>query len=201
MPITFQELEQASDDSDGPDIAVDLLLCRPGVWVNNEVGTPGYGHLSQETSSLFLHYLMMAINGSHYQRAPGLLAAACHGLGTAFVTETWHIMAAHAMLCTWPTYALLKNSDQTPVPAMIAELLEAARYTAGLLDPIDRPDPLKTSSATYSLSSRGPLTPKLLHRSCFGCSQRLFPPTVPSSQKPCWKTGRPPGFVPCAFSG
>ena len=41
-------------------------------------------------------------------------------------------MAAHAVLCTWWTYALPNSDDPTPVPETVAELSGAARYTAGV---------------------------------------------------------------------
>ena len=45
-------------------------------------------------------------------------------------------------MCAWWVYALLKIDDPTVVPALTVELLKAARYTTGHLDPIDQPDPL-----------------------------------------------------------
>ena len=143
VPITLQELEQATDGNDGPDIAVDLLLRRPSVWVNNETGTPEHSRLRHETSRWFFHCLMTTINGPHHQRVPGLLFAACHGLGIAFGTEAWHILASHAIICAWQAYALSASGDPSQAPQMTAEMVRAARYTAGQLEPVDRPDPIK----------------------------------------------------------
>ena len=141
VPITFHELEQTMVGSDGPDIAIDLLLRRPIVWVNNKAEAPGYGNLRRETISWFLHHLMRTFNGPHRQRIPGLLAAACHGLGVVFGVKASSIMAAYIIMITWRVCASL--NDPKLAPTLTADLVKAARYAAGQLDPINRPDPLE----------------------------------------------------------
>ena len=127
VPISLRDLNEAVDDSNGPDPAVRLHLSRPHVWRQNPV----------EPLTWYLHRVQTMIGGQHRQWIPPLLNAACRGQG-ADVTATHRQTAIGAILAT----TLPAVGDPEAVPALLA----ASRYAANQLDPIDWPDPLPAAA-------------------------------------------------------
>ena len=74
VPISPQELCDAADDSDGPDVAVGSYLGRPFSWLN-----------PSETFAWYQHRVEMMMSTSSKQGIPGLLFNAAHGLGWPWV--------------------------------------------------------------------------------------------------------------------
>lgn len=86
------------------------------------------------TMAWYLTLFKKLMDGSHQEFAPGLLYAACYGLGAAADTSARR-GAIGTLLAAALT--LVENPESTP------KLLAVARYAAGELDPAARLDPLK----------------------------------------------------------
>ena len=124
VPISWPELMQAADDSDGPDIAVELFLRRPVVW----------GRDPSEAFRWYLERVETLLAASHKQRIPGLLYSATHGQGTVSdSSQRQNAMSAVLAATVWTV------NDLQMVPALVA----ASRYAARELDPTENLDPLK----------------------------------------------------------
>ena len=126
VPISWQEIDHAVEDSDEPDPAVNLFLRRPVIWDSN----------LQETLAWYLKRFRMLIEGPLRQRAPELLHAACHGLAATGGFTTPQPVVGRIL-----AGSLFLADDPTMTPALLA----AARYASGELEPVDRPDPLPES--------------------------------------------------------
>ena len=123
VPISLDELPQATDESDDSNIAVNCFLARPHVWTENP----------SDTFRWYLERVRQLGQGPHRQRVLGLLHAACHGWGAAVPTSARKSVIAGALGGT-----ILIVSD----PAITPQLLTASRYAANELDPRATPDPL-----------------------------------------------------------
>ena len=123
VPISLDDLAQAADDSDGPDIAVQCFLSRPHTWNSNP----------SDTYRWYLERVRTMSTGAHRQRIPSLLLAACHGWGAAVPATSRTVTIGGVLAAT-----LLIVGDPALTPVMLA----ATRYATNELDPGVGPDPL-----------------------------------------------------------
>ncbi len=124
VPISLEELDHATDDSDGPDAAIERFLRRPLTWHTNR----------SETLRWFLRHFRKSIGGPHRMRTPGLLYAASYGSGAAIDQSVRQAaLGGHLAL------ALLNVRD----PGIVPYLLAATRYAGNELDPGADVDPLR----------------------------------------------------------
>ncbi len=127
IPISLGELSEAADDTDGPDPAVDLYLGRPASWANNP----------EDTLRWYLGRVAAQIAGPHRPQVPGLLIAACYGLGTAVAPE--HRTRALGRVLA-DTLWQLNDPTMTPI------LLEASRLAGRGIDLAANIDPLENAT-------------------------------------------------------
>ena len=123
VPISLNDLSQTVDESDASNIAVNCLLARPHVWIENPSDTFGW----------CLERVRELCQGPHRQRVMGLLQAVCYGWGTVVPMSAQRAVVGGAL-----GGAILIVSD----PAMTPQLLTASRYATHELDPRAKPDPL-----------------------------------------------------------
>ena len=124
VPISLPELEMAADYRDGPDVAIQNFLRRPLTWSRDLPNTMRW----------YLTLFKKLMDGPHQEFVPGLLYAACYGLGAAADTSARQ-GAIGSLLAT----ALAHVDDPESTPTLLA----AARYAAGELEPAARLDPLE----------------------------------------------------------
>ena len=124
IPISLSELEMAADFRDGPDAAIQHFLRRPLAW---SLDLPN-------TMKWYLALFSKLIAGPHQEFAPGLLYAACYGVGAAADTP-----ARQGAIGSLLAAALVHIDDPESAPTLLA----AARYAAGELEPAARLDPLE----------------------------------------------------------
>ena len=124
VPISLSELEMAADYRDGPDAAIQHFLRRPLAWSRD----------LPNTMKSYLTLFGKLIAGPHQEFAPGLLYAACYGVGAAADTP-----ARQGAIGSLLAAALVHIDDPESTPTLLA----AARYAAGELEPAARLDPLE----------------------------------------------------------
>ncbi|MCY3807449.1 MAG: hypothetical protein OXG91_13340 [bacterium] len=124
IPITLGELSEAVDDTDGPDPGVELFLGRPANWADDP----------EETLRWYLGRVAALISGPHRERAPGLLIAACCGLGSAAPPDN-RLGAMGRVLAD--TLWVVNDPAMTPI------LLEASRFAGRAIDLAANLDPLE----------------------------------------------------------
>ena len=125
VPISWTELAEGSDDSDGPDSAWDLWLSRSATWRDPAVAA-GFAHRVRELQDRWIRHV------------PSLVHAACRGLG-ATVADSDRRQATGRLLAG----TLLELRD----PARLApDLVDAARVAAAGRDERPRIDPLPAAA-------------------------------------------------------
>ena len=127
VPISLQELCEAADDSDGPDVAVGSYLGRPFSWLN-----------PSETFAWYQHRVEMMMSTSSKQGIPGLLFNAAHGLGSAVGPEGRQAAMGRILAAS-----LWTVQD----PTMSPMLLMCSRFAARRIDPVADVDPLPDAVA------------------------------------------------------
>ena len=125
VPISWTELAEGFDDSDGPDPAWDLWLSRPATWREPAVAS-GLAHRVRE------------LQDRGVQHVPSLVHAACRGFGAAVVDGDRKRALGWVL-----AGALLELND----PAQLAAgLVHAARAAAAGRDERSRIDPLPAAA-------------------------------------------------------
>lgn len=125
VPISWTDLADGTDDSEGPDPAWDLWLGRPATWSDPAAFT-GYAHRMRELEDLWVQHI------------PRLVHAACRGFGAAVVGSDRR-QAVGSVLAG----ALLEL--RTPHP-LAADLVEAARVAAAGRGQRSQLDPLPAAA-------------------------------------------------------
>ena len=125
VPISWTELAEGSDDSDGPDPAWDLWFSRPATWREPAVAS-GFAHRIRE------------LQDRGVQHVPSLVYAACRGFGAAVVDGDRKRALGWVL-----AGALLELND----PAQLAAgFVHAARAAAVGRDERSRIDPLAAAA-------------------------------------------------------
>ncbi len=124
VPIPLSDLGRAADESDGPEVAVELYLRRPQSWKDD----------SNETFGWYLQRVQEAAEGPQHERVPMLLYQACIGWGSA-VADSAQKGVINELLAK--TLLAVGNLDIHPT------LAAASRYAERELDAKVKPDPLQ----------------------------------------------------------
>lgn len=125
VPISWRDLAEGSDDTDGPDPAWDLWLRRPATWRDPAVAS-AFAHRIRELQDVGCQHI------------PSLVHAACRGFGAAVVDGD------RKRAIGWVLAGALLELDD---PARLApDLVHAARVAAVGRDQRPRIDPLPAAA-------------------------------------------------------
>ena len=122
VPISLLQLQEAADDSDGVDAAVNLFLGRPLSWRD-----------PSEALAWYLKHVSTLMAASFIQENPDLLFMASCGLGSAVVADQRQAALGEILAATlWEVWD----------PSMSPTLLMCSRLAARRIDPSTDVEPL-----------------------------------------------------------